>query len=459
MPRSQLPSLGVHEVRTSSSGEFLIVQFEDGAYTFHAQWLNDAQVDDGPYKAIDDTYSKKTTMAKLTKADVSGEGVQTVVKVSWDDGRETRFPSVWLRVHAPLVAKSEGDEATPEDLQIPPGWLPKDFKVPEVSYNDVYPTLAEATKLRIYEGLVHPSFPGLLKITDMPPAEPEAERKGENTLVHNLLLKVFRRVYFHPRRGGDLTYNIASHFERDVKKGLAVPNYNTNNYLMPHADQTFYNVPTRIAGLYILEGESDNTFVSSSSVLRTFKEENPELLEPLLKTPMTLGRAGHLYFPTQFQATVSSVVTAPFGFQTGVYRFRWHPHYVGSLLAPFSEFNKSLTAHRKFQEIMERDSHILRVKLNPGDLYIMDNYKIFHGRERVLKGPRTAVGQSVPDQTVMDGWRELLTERLLHAVDEKWLVHVPIMQLYEMDQMVNRGASVLNGFDHKPATGTDYHLS
>lgn len=449
MPHSpQKTSLVVREVRTSSSGDFLTVEFQDGTYTFHAQWLNDAQVDDGPYKKIDDTYSKKTTMAKITKADVSGEGVQTTVNVSWDDGRETQFPSVWLRVHSPLVAKREGDEERPEGLQIPPGWLPKDFQVPEISYHDIYPTLSEETKLRIYEGLVHESFPGLLKITDMPPAAPDAERKGENTLVHNLLIKVFGHIFVHPRRGGELTYNIASHFERDVKKGLAVPNYNTNNYLMPHADQAFYNVPTRLAGLYILEGESDNTFVSSSSVLRTFREEFPELLEPLLTTPMTLGRAGHLYSPTQFQATVSSVVTPPFGFQTGVYRFRWHPHYVGSLLAPFSDFNTSLTAHRKFQEIMERDSHLLRVKLVPGDLYIMDNYKVFHGRERVLKGPRTAVGQSVPDQVVMDGWRELLAERLLHAVDEKWLVHVPIMQLYEMDQMVNGAASAVNGIDH-----------
>ena len=452
MPRFQQPSCEVNEVRTASSGELLTIEFQDETFTFHAQWLNDAQVEDGPYKQFADTYSTKKTMAKIVKAGTSGQGIKTMVDVTWDDGRVAQFPSLWLRVHSPLVAKREGNEAIPEDLRIPQGWLTEDIKIPEMSYNEIYPTISDTTKLRIYEILVHESFPGLLRITDMPQPVPDDERMGQNTLVHNLLKHVFGNVFFHPRRGGDLTYNIASHFERDVKKGLAVPNYNINNYLMPHADQAFYAVPIRLAGLYILEGESINTFVSSSSVLQTLKDESPELLEPLLTTPMTLGRAGHLYSPTQFQATVSSVVTPPPGFQTGVYRFRWHPHYVGSLLAPFPQFATSLMAHRKFQEIMDRDTHTLQVKMVPGDLYIMDNYKVFHGRERVLKIPRTAVGQSVPDQVVMDGWRELLAERLLGVMDEKWLVHVPIMQLYEMHQIVSGWESasdfVTNGDSH-----------
>ncbi|MCJ1472473.1 hypothetical protein MMC13_001121 [Lambiella insularis] len=436
-PHYEQPVFVVNNVQTASSGEFMTVEFQDATFTFHAQWLHDAQVDDGPYKQVADSYTFKKSMANITEVRIGGQGIRTTVDVTWNDRKMSQFPSIWLRVHAPLVAKHEGNETTHQDLQIPQGWLPKDFSIPEISYSEIFPKTSDATKLRIYEILVHESFPGLLRITDLPQAVAEDERKGENTLVHNLLKHVFGHIFVHPRRGGEITYNIASHVEKDVKKGLAVPNYNTNNFLMPHADQAFYNVPTRLAGLYILEGESDNTFTSAPAVLRTFKDESPELLEPLLNSPMTLGRAGHLYSPTQFQATVANVITPPHGFPNQIYRFRWHPHYVGSLLTAFPQFTTSLMAHRKFQEIINRDTHTLRVRLRPGDLYIMDNYKVFHGRERVVKEPRTAVGQSVPDQVVMDGWRELLAERLLHVLDEAWLVHVPLMQLYEMDKIVN----------------------
>ncbi|MCJ1251469.1 Gamma-butyrobetaine dioxygenase [Trapelia coarctata] len=436
-PHYQQPPFVVKNIRTASSGEFLTVEFQDGTFTFHSQWLHDAQVEDGPYKQVGDTYTYKHHMAEITEASIAGQGTKTTLDVTWNDGKTAQFPSVWLRVHAPLVAKREGDETTHQAWKIPQGWLPDSFSIPEISYSEVFPKISDTTKLHIYETLVHESFPGLLKITDLPEPVPEAERKGENTIVHNLLKHMFGSIFVHPRRGGDLTYNIASHFERDVKKGLAVPNYNTKNFLMPHADQAFYNVPTRLAGLYILEGESDNTFVSAPAVLRTFKDESPELVEPLFTSPMTLGRAGHLYSPTQFQATVSTVATPPPGFPNEVYRFRWHPHYVGSLLTPFDQFNKTLIAHRKFQEIMIRDTHTLRVRLRPGDLYIMDNYKIFHGRENVVKEPRTAVGQSVPDQVVIDRWRELLAEKLLPVLEERWLVHVPLMQLYEMDKIIN----------------------
>ena len=108
-----------------------------------------------------------------------------------------------------------------------------------------------------------------------------------------------------------------------------------------------------------------------------------------------------------------------------------------ALLCPFDEFTTSLEAHRKYQEIMNRPSHQLKLRLEPGDMYLMDNYRVFHGRDRVLLEPRTCVGQSTPEQVVLDGWREALIGRLLGFMEDKWLIHMPLMQLYEMDKIVN----------------------
>lgn len=86
---------------------------------------------------------------------------------------------------------------------------------------------------------------------------------------------------------------------------------------------------------------------------------------------------------------------------------------------------------------MRRDTHLLKVHLKPGDLYVWNNFTIPHGRERVLVVPRTGVGQTVPEQVVADTYRALKTRQLQGLVEEKWLVHVPTPQLHELVRLVH----------------------
>ena len=72
----------------------------------------------------------------------------------------------------------------------------------------------------------------------------------------------------------------------------------------------------------------------------------------------------------------------------------------------------------------------------PGDLYIWDNFRVLHGRERVLGLPRTSVGQTVPEQVVADRYRVLKMAKLKDFIDERWLVHTPLQQLHEMVRLV-----------------------
>jgi len=72
----------------------------------------------------------------------------------------------------------------------------------------------------------------------------------------------------------------------------------------------------------------------------------------------------------------------------------------------------------------------------PGNMYLFDNRRVLHGRASVLEVPRTSVGQSVPEQTEVDEWREMLTSRLTRVLEEKWLIQVPLAQLYELDKLV-----------------------
>ncbi|MCJ1282363.1 hypothetical protein MMC26_001686 [Xylographa opegraphella] len=171
-----------------------------------------------------------------------------------------------------------------------------------------------------------------------------------------------------------------------------------------------YDQPVQIMGFYGLEGKSENTWVSAPAVLKTLKDEDPQLFTELVrKAPMTVGRVTRIY---------------------------------GFLTAPFDDFKQARLAHQKFQQIMRRDTHQLKLVLKPGDMYIWDNFRLLHGRERVLEVPRTGIGQTVPEQVVADLYRDIQIRHLKRYIDEKWLVHLPAQQLREMTKMIETGRTL-----------------
>ena len=202
-----------------------------------------------------------------------------------------------------------------------------------------------------------------------------------------------------------------------------------------------YDIPVQIMGFYGLEGKSENTWVSAPAVLKTLKDEDPHLFTELVrKAPMTVGRVTRIYREPLYQGTVGSAIITESGFPDKFKRVRWHPNNIGFLTAPFDEFKEARLAHQKFQQIMRRDTHQLKLVLKPGDMYIWDNFRLLHGRERVLEVPRTGVGQTVSEQVVADLYRDIRIRRLTRYVAEKWLVHLPATQLREMARMVETGS-------------------
>ena len=141
-----------------------------------------------------------------------------------------------------------------------------------------------------------------------------------------------------------------------------------------------------------------------------------------------------------FQATVDPAVTLTPGFAhlSSVKRVRWHPHLAGSLATPYDEFHKARQAYRKFQDILRRPSHQLTFVFKPGDLFVWNNFHLLHGRERVIEeaGPRTSVGQTVPEQVVSEKYRSLRIKELKKVVNEDWLVHVPTVKLFDVAKML-----------------------
>jgi len=124
------------------------------------------------------------------------------------------------------------------------------------------------------------------------------------------------------------------------------------------------------------------------------------------------------------------------GYPDEVKCIRWHPHLAGYLLSPYEDYERARRAHCKFQEIVRRDSHQVKVKLNPGDMYVWDNFRLLHGRNKIFSTPRMAIGQTVIEQVVNDNYRVKQMDFLSRFIGEHWLVQTPTWQLDNFVKLV-----------------------
>ena len=424
-------------------GNKVTVVFPDATFTFHAQWLHDARCDRGAARnAATAICQQPISSVHVEEVKLSGEGPGMALDIAWDDRQTATFPGVWLRVMAPLVGRSEGPRSSHSEEVIPKGWLVNGLEIPEFSYRDIFPEgpkqeeRSDHITLQVLNELLGESSPGIVKVVDLPEPNVVDERNHKNNINTLVLKRLFGSVFVHPIRGTDQTFNVSSH-SKDAERAVGVANYDTTQLLLPHSDHAFYDTPNQVQGFYGLEGQSENTWVSVLSALATFKEEHPTLYPHLRDTPMTVGRVSRFYGQPLYQATVDTPITPQPGYPDQIKRVRWHPNLTGALLAPYDEYEPARQAHQRFQEILRRDSHQLTLVLWPGDLYIWNNFRLLHGRERVVEDPRTGVGQTVPEQVVHDRYRALHVELLKQHVDEGWLVHMPMLQLREMLRLLS----------------------
>ena len=425
-----------------TNGNKVTVEFPDATFTFHAQWLHDARCDDGaPRNAATAICQQPISTVHVEKVCLFGKGSSMNLDVVFDDNLSSTYPGSWLRVMAPLVGRSDSLQPALMEEPVSKGWLVDGLQVPEISYHAIFPEVTKNGEnpnhsiREVLNKLLDASSPGIVKIVHLPSPNFENERNHRNNINTLVLKRLFGSVFVHPMRGSDQTFNVSSH-SKDAERAVGVANYDTTQLLLPHSDHSFYDTPNQVQGFYGLEGQSENTWVSVLSALSTMREEFPDLYHHLRDTPMAIGRVSRFYGDPLYQATVDTVITSPPGFPDQIKRVRWHPNLTGSLLSPYDEYMEARLAHQRFQEIMRRDTHQLKLVLKAGDLYIWDNFRLLHGRERVLEVPRTGVGQTVPEQVVHDRYRALHMEALKQHIDEKWLIHMPMPQLRQMLRLI-----------------------
>ncbi|OCL10858.1 Clavaminate synthase-like protein [Glonium stellatum] len=437
------PNQLIRDCSVSPFRDNLTVSFYDATFVFHAQWLYDARCDTGPERRAPQVFCQQLNAVHVQSAEVSSSGARTTLDVTWDDGSTTPFPALWLRLLAPLVAKTQQPAAAVKESTIPKGWLANEVVIPEISYQKIMGEHLSneeflAKKAWILDTLLLDDSPGIIKITDLPEVDAYTEGTQVDNLLTHILKCLFGAVFQHSMRPPDATFKIASYYHESATRITELPNYDTDEILLPHVDHSHYDNPVRVQGLHAIQGHSENTFIHAFAALNTLREEDSNLYDTLCSAPYILGRVAQFYNPPLYQTTVDTAVRKMPGFPDEVKCIRWHPHLAGYLLSPYEDYEKARRAHCKFQEIMRRDSHQLKIKFNPGDMYVWDNFRLLHGRENIFSTPRMAIGQTVIEQVVNDHYRVKQMDFLSRFIGEHWLVQTPTWQLDNLVKLVKR---------------------
>ncbi|KUF90499.1 arabinan endo-1 [Phytophthora nicotianae] len=131
----------------------------------------------------------------------------------------------------------------------------------------------------------------------------------------------------------------------------------------------------------------ESRYVDAFHVVETLRKENPEAFRVLSTTPLpyfTVDNDAHL-------ATMEPLIRVDYA--GNVVQFR-HNDYDRAPLThlSFEEVGEFYKAHRKLLEVMRRPEMEFCMKLQVGDMVVVDNQRVMHGRHAFQGGDRALIG-------------------------------------------------------------------
>ncbi|KAL4110103.1 hypothetical protein PRIC1_001796 [Phytophthora ramorum] len=373
----------ITKVAELSNEQAVRVTFEDGATAkFHKLWLRDhcrcehCMHPETLQRQLDTaSIPMDTPFHRLQVTDAGG-----AVAIDWDAPVRgtpctvSEFDAQWLRDHAYSLEGGNAEDAAtspyPKSYRQPRSttkelWAGTDFKLPVHDYKTCVDNI-EPFMRDLY------SY-GLVRVSNTPNTM-EATEKFSKKIGF-----VLRTIY-----GTMWTTNPTNETE----------GYNdtasTNLELLHHTDGTYMCDPP---GLQIFNcaaqaGEGgESRYVDSFHVVETLRSEDPEAFRVLSTTPLpyfTVDNDAH-------QATMEPLIRVDYA--NNVVQFR-HNDYDRAPLThlSFEEVGGFYKAHRKLLEVMRRPEMEFCTKLQVGDMVVVDNQRVMHGRHAFQGGDRALIG-------------------------------------------------------------------
>ncbi|WGI23121.1 gamma-butyrobetaine dioxygenase [Amylibacter sp. IMCC11727] len=343
----------VDTVTVSAKGDYLTVQFGDGAqHRFHAIWLRDNALDPETRSAGNGqrliTLSDIPADVQITMASASKDGIEVTFA---PEGKTVQFPAEWLRDNA--YDRDCGDDfALPQHVETWDKSLQSDVPVGHL------PDL-QSNRGALQSWLAHVRRYGFAKLTG------GAAESGALLQVAELFGYIRETNYgkwFEVRTEVNPT-NLAF-------TGLGLQAHTDNPYRDP--------VPT-LQILYCLENSAEggeSMVVDGFRAAERLREANPSGFDLLSGYPARFEYAGE--DGVCLQSRRPMIELSPDGQIVGV---RFNNRSAAPIVdVPFEQMQAYYAAYRQFAEIIDDPDMAVSFKLEPGESFIVDNTRVMHAR-------------------------------------------------------------------------------
>ena len=345
--------------RLIDGGDALEVVLDGQRHRFHAIWLRDNARD--PETRSPSNGQRLVTLldipaaTRIAEARWSGEGLSLRFE---PEGRTIDFDPAWLLAHA-------YDGLSPAE----PGWTGPDITrwdavlaqpLPVERHEDV--AADPGARLRWLQAVRRYGF---ARLTGAPAAEGVAEA----------LVKLFGYVR---------ETNYGRHF--DVRAEVEPTNLAyTNLELQAHTDNPYRDPPPGLQVLHCVR----NTVEGGGSVLvdgfkaaERLKDEDPRGFELLSRHPARFEYAG-----SEGVRLSSKRPMIELGADGELIAVRFNNRSAAAFVdAPYDDMPGYYAAYRRLAELFGDPSLTLHFRLEPGDLFIVDNWRVLHAREAFSSG-------------------------------------------------------------------------
>ncbi|MGI9302141.1 MAG: TauD/TfdA family dioxygenase [Gammaproteobacteria bacterium] len=341
------------KILSVSNGEQGTVQliWRDGhSSRFHLSWLRDNCA--CPLCCHPDTFERMTNPLSvpdnITALMVSVDNVGRLV-IIWDDSHRSVFEPGWLYTHCYSDEKRASRQRAPRLIH----WgseLPS--CIPGFLYDDVM-----SNNQTLLEWLLALHTVGIALLREVP---------GEDRTV----MRAAQRISYVRRT------NFGSTFDVRPKRQ---PNSNayTSLWMPLHTDLPQYELQAGYQFFHCLENSvegGESLLVDGFKLADALRRDDPQAFEMLSRWPI------HFHFRDQDSDLSHRGTVITLDANQEVTAIRFSPALAAPLDVPFALMPSMRRAYHKFYAMTHDPQLQARMRLQPGDMLVNDNYRVLHAR-------------------------------------------------------------------------------
>ena len=337
----------------------------------------------------------------------AAESADRVVRLDWDDGTTSTFHHVWLRDnclhcrHATtghrVVETSEIADATPDNVGIdgsggllvlwsdqhssvyPAEWLRRHDYSNAVRRERFEPVLWDASGAR---DLPAADYPTLLTDPAVKLSLMSGFRERGVAILHRVACEPGTVARVAEQFGEVRTTGWGAVFDVRAEPDANSVAY-TNLPLVTHTDEAYRDPAPTIQLQHFLRTEAEGgetTLVDGFKVAADLRSERPDLFELLATVSL------RFHFRDDCNEHEHDAPVIELGTAAEVRAVRYSNHSVQPFLLPPDQMESYYDAYTTFGRMRESDRYRVTMRLGAGDLYMVDNRRVLHGRTGFRSG-------------------------------------------------------------------------